>query len=116
MATLTEIAKKEKKTRKPAPKNGSRKPAAHNRKPVTGSKKPAARADYPFEAIAKAYNEGAGPMTIADQFKIYGEGPTGKYARISNILTALSKGVVVDGKTIKIERGKRTAPKKSAAA
>jgi hypothetical protein len=115
MATLTEVAKKTKRG-KTAPKPGNRKPVAKTRKPATGKAKPVRRAEYPYQAIADAWNAGAGPMTIADQFKIYGEGPSAKYARISNILTALSKGVVVGGKTIKIVRGKRSVAKKSTAA
>lgn len=115
MPSLAQLAKKQ----RPAPGTKNRKPSTKtkSRKPVAKSPQPAARKDYPYEKIAAAYNAGAGPMTIADEFKIYGSTPGAKYARISNILTSLSKGVVVNGKTVKIDRNRsKPAPKKSAAA
>jgi len=63
---------------------------------------------HPYADIAKAYNDGLGWNEIADKFKI-------KRSSMNGISDRMAVGIIVNGKTIKIERGKRAAPKKSAA-
>lgn len=111
MATLTEVATKTK--RKP----GNRKPATKSRKPVTGNRKPVTgtRSNVPYAAIAEAYNKGQSMVEISDGLKLTRKDSNVPYSVVNNALWRLGKGVVVDGKTIKIVRGKRSAAKKSAA-
>jgi len=105
MATLTEVAKKEKLA------TGTRKPTTKNRKPATGSRKPATgvRVAHPYAKIADMYNDGKSWDEISETCKI-------KRSSMNGISDRLAAGMVVDGKTIKIVRGKRSAAKKSAAA
>jgi hypothetical protein len=107
MTSLTEVAKKQ-KSRKPATK--SRKPATKSRKPATGT-----RSSYPYAAIADAYNKGLSMAEISDNLKLTQKDSAVPYSIVNNALWRLGKGVTVDGKTIKIVRGKRTAKKSKAA-
>ena len=97
MPTLTEIAKKK-------PAGNSRKRVTKTRKPATGSRKPAAgvRIQHPYEKIAAMYNDGKSWNEIAEATKI-------KRSSMNGISDRLVVGVTVNGKTIKIERGKRKA-------
>jgi len=109
MATLTEVAKKQKRTHGKSHKSVSRhrKPVAGNRKPTTSV---AVRVMHPYADIAKAYNDGLSWNEIADKFKI-------KRSSMNGISDRMAVGIIVNGKTIKIDRGgKRSAAKKSAAA
>jgi hypothetical protein len=112
MATLTQIAGKEKRA------NSKRKPATKNRKPATGNRKPATgtRSNVPYADIAEAYNKGQSMAEISDGLKLTRKDSNVPYSVVNNALWRLGKGVVVDGKTIKIVRGKRGVAKKSAAA
>src|SRR5271166_2254798 len=97
MPNLAEIAKKR--------TTGTRKPTAKTWKPVTGNRKLttsiAVRVVHPYAEIAKDYNDGLLSWgQIADKHKI-------KRSSMNGISDRLAVGIVVNGKTIKIDRSKR---------
>jgi hypothetical protein len=116
MTTLTEVAAKKSKPKKaPKPAAGTK-----NRKPVTGNKKPVAlvpRTKTNYAKVKEMFEAGKSYTEIAKACGLYNNDPKAVYpeARVANALTALQKGVMVDGKVIKVERGKRVAAKKKAA-
>lgn len=65
------------------------------RKPVSG-----ARVQHPYAKIASLYESGKSWDEIAEETKI-------KRSSMNGISDRLAKGIVIDGKTIKIERGNR---------
>lgn len=113
MSELTELAKKDKKSKSV-------------KKSTKTAKKPAAaaavRSDIPWKAIADLYNDDKSTAEISDTLKLTrlktqdGKENAYPYYLTVGYLTKLANGVVVDGKTIKIVRGsrKKKAAKKAA--
>lgn len=76
------------------------------KKPKTSTKKPRVSEHIPYAKVKQLYEAGKDYTEIAKTTGLYHKDAVYPEHSVANALTRLSKGVTVDGKLLKIKRGK----------